>query len=132
MANKPTSKDLDSITKKELEGILKKLKKELSDENKKNKADGKHQKNISKVMRSMKKRYRLHSHHHKVFIQEKFIHDIVVINSKKISASRNAKKVIAIFESKLVAQRKLLIPVSCRVNSGINYLQHTQIHCPSY
>jgi len=132
ISNKPSNKDLDVITKKELERILKKLKKELSDENRKNKAEGKHQKNIPEIIRSMKKRYRLHGRHHKAYIQEKFIHDVVIINDKKNPFSVNVEKVEAVFETKQEAQQKLLLPGSCRVNSTVNYLQHNQIHCPVY
>lgn len=133
LSNKPSSKDLDAITKKELERIFKKLKKELNDENRQNKAKGKHQKNISEIIRSMKKRYRLHGRHHKAYIQEKFIHDVVVINSEKIPFSVNVKKVEVVFKARQEAQQKLLLPGSCCVNSGVvNYLQHNQIHCPVY
>ncbi len=93
MTTKQTNKTIDSITKKDVNEMLKPLKKELEDDNKKKRKEGKKEDNIPKTLQALRKE--LEPKKGKIsYIQPKMPHDIVAINSRKNGPAVAAEKIV--------------------------------------
>ncbi len=93
ITSKATVQTIDSVTKKEVEQILKPLKKELEKDNKKKRKEGKKEDNVKKTIQVL--RSELYPKKGKTaFIQPKMKHDVVAINSRQNGPAVAADKIV--------------------------------------
>jgi predicted kinase len=92
ITKKQTKKTIDSITKRELEAMLKPLKKELEDDNKKKRKEGKKEDNVPETLRTLRAELSP-KRGDCVYLQPKMKHDVAAINSRAKGPAAAAQKI---------------------------------------
>jgi guanylate kinase len=92
ITKRPTKHTIDQITKKEIEQMLNPLKKELENDNKKKRKEGKKEDNIPHLLHSLRSALAPKKGKYS-YIQPKMHHDVVAINSRRDGPAVAAQKI---------------------------------------
>ncbi len=93
LTSKPTDQTIDAINKQEVEAMLKPVKKELEEDNKKKRKEGKKEDNIPQTMKSLRTSLMPKKGKKYTYIQPKMKHDVVAINSRHNGPAAAAQKI---------------------------------------